>query len=739
MVDTNTSSSFLDVEVPEAPISPIAPLKPITSDLPELGAYSTNINLKKPTSILPALLSTTFNIPQVNVNTGDIVGDFKESVSDLELPSFDEVEEKAEKEGLDPVEWVEENIVKPIDQTFIRPVDEIIEEKFVDPTTEFIKTGILDPLDEKIVTPIDELIGEQLVDPTTKVVKNILNPAKDFLEDADDYIDAAFSGFTTPEVLEDLKAAGGKYLDAAENINDFVTNPNSATALEFVKGIDTIYATITGSDIPQTMTMPEIDIEGTGVTGGEEIQVSNILSPEAVKNFQSVAGVYNIANYIDNPTIEGAAAAYGDLLHLSSEYSPEVYEILGADTAVNVVGELANIVKVIDAIEALEGGVDDIGEALTITSGISAGAATATTLGLATEGGIVSQIGGLAGPLAIASLAHMAYQLTKDEDFPRSFASLDYDPEHTYQSGFYVSSQTGPEFIAEQEASGTTSYAFDAQAGKNYGGYGPFKYGEGRAIDGGSRTKPDSALMASQEFANWMVTGLGYQVDEAAFKKFTEDGSNFIGDGDIGYLQVRHGYKGIKKDGYGLITDMIKKGVFVATDDTIVLDSEDWSKSLTHLKESSNNPSSFLYKKLSDISDPLRFAPAEVKEQIKIAEQQAAQAQKEAEKITQGYLDNQKELKENPELAAEQIKNSYIEAVFNAEGSLQEKIPIVEGILAVDTSTLINSVFDPQKAISDAYSITGLGPNNPYTRLNESEYFAAKSPFGFSGTLPYIG
>ena len=71
-----------------------------------------------------------------------------------------------------------------------------------------------------------------------------------------------------------------------------------------------------------------------------------------------------------------------------------------------------------------------------------------------------------------------------------------------------------------------------------------------------------------------------------------------------------------------------------------------------------------MYKKLSDISDPLRFAPAEVKEQIKIAEQQAAQAQKEAEKITQGYLDNQKELKENPELAAEQIKNSYIEAVL---------------------------------------------------------------------------
>ena len=203
--------------------------------------------------------------------------------------------------------------------------------------------------------------------------------------------------------------------------------------------------------------------------------------------------------------------------------------------------------------------------------------------------------------------------------------------------------------------------------------------------------------MASQEFANWMVTGLGYQVDEAAFKKFTEDGSNFIGDGDIGYLQVRHGYKGIKKDGYGLITDMIKKGVFVATDDTIVLDSEDWSKSLTHLKESSNNPSSFFCIKNYRTYRPTTICSCQVKEQIKIAEQQAAQAQKEAEKITQGYLDNQKELKENPELAAEQIKNSYIEAVFNAEGSLQEKIPTVEGILAVDTSTLINSVFDPQK------------------------------------------
>ena len=704
------ADSFLDVDPVQlgTPTYAEAPLDPTTSGLPELGAYSTNLILEKPTSILPSLLSSTFDIPSVNIDVGNIVGDAKDSVSDLKLPSIDLVEEESKKEGIDPVDWVDENIVKPIDQSLIRPIDQLIE--------------------------------EQLVDPTTGFIKNVFQPVEGFIGNLDDYLDKKFAGFTTPTVLEELQAAGGEFIGAAEGINNFKKNPNSTTAAEFLNSIDKIYGTATGQGAAQ-IKLPELElIEGAGgVTGDQTIEGSRLFNAETINNFQNVAGVYNIANYLDNPTVEGSAAAYGDILHLSEQYAPEVYNVLGADTAVNVVGELANIVKVIDALEALEGGVDGIGEALTVTSGISAGAAAATSLGIATEGGVVAQVGALAGPLAIASLGYMAYELTKDQDFPRSFASIEYDPENSYQSGFYVSSQVGPEFVSEQQASGVTSYAVDAQAGKNYGGYGPFKYGEGRAIDGGSKFKPDSALMASQEFANWMVTGLGYQVDEAAFKKFAADGSNFIGDGDVGYLQARHGYKGIKKDGYDLITDMIKKGVFVATDDTIVLDSEDWKTSLTYLKETGNDPSLFLHKRLADISDPLQFAPAEIKEQMKVAEQQASQAEKEAEERTKGYRERQKQLEEDPELQAEEIKNSYIQGIFDAEGSLEDKISAVENIIAVDTSTIINSAFNPQKALIDAYSPVNLGPNNPYTRLNESEYFAAKSPFGFYGTLPYIG
>jgi len=688
------ADSFLDVDQIQlgTPTYAEAPLEPITSGLPTLGAYSTNLNLEKPTSILPALLSSTFNIPSINLNAGNIIGDAKESVSDLKLPSFDQVEEEAKKEGLDPVEWVDENIVKPIDQTVVRPVDEVIE--------------------------------EQLVDPTTGFIKNMFQPVEGFIGNLDDYLDEKFAEFTTPEVLEELQAAGGEYLGGAESINDFLKNPNSATALEFVKGIDRIYATATGSSTPQTITMPEIDIEGTGVTGGEEIQVSNILSPEAVKNFQSVAGVYNIANYIDNPTIEGAAAAYGDLLHLSAEYSPEVYEILGADTAANVVGELANIVKVIDAVEALEGGIDGIGEALTVTSGISAGAAAATSLGIATEGGIVSQIGGLAGPLAIASLAHMAYQLTKDQDFPRAFASIEYDSEYTYQSGYYG-------YKDELNPSSSYHYALDELTGKNFGGYGPFKFGEGRAIDGGSRDKTDNSLMTAQEFANWIVTGLGYEVDEAAFKKFAEDGSNFVGDGDVGYLQAKHGLKGIKTNGYDLIADMIKKGVFVSTDDTIALDPEDWKTSLNHLKDSQNNPNSFLYKKLADISDPLTGELREEIDSIKNSINTNVNA----------LFERREELEQNPDLAAEEVKNSYIQGIFDAEGSTEQKISAIEGILATDTQTLLSSSFDATKAMTDAYQFENLGiPDDPYTRTMESMQFkSGPSPFGFYGTLPYIG
>ena len=705
------ANSFLDGNEFGATQSAAAPEAPTVGGLPQLGAYSTGIQLEKPEDILPDLVGQSFNIPPINIDMSSLVQDVSDSVEDFELPSYDTVEEKAKEEGIDPVEWVDENVIKPIDQNIVRPIDQGIEDYVVDPVI------------DRIIKPVGTAVGDFFTGINTN------------------YLDPAFSKFTTPKFIKDLEAMGGEFIGAAEGINNFKKNPNSATAAEFLNSIDKIYGTVTGEGAAQ-IKLPELEIiEGAGgVTGDQTIEGSRLFNAETIKNVQNVAGMYNIVNYIDNPTVEGSAAVYGDLLHLSKDYAPEVYNALGSDTAANVVGELANIVKVIDALEALEGGIDGIGEALTVTSGISAGAAAATSLGIATEGGIVSQIGSLAAPLAIASLAHMAYQLTKDQDFPRSFASLEYDPEHTYQSGFYVSSQVGPEFVSEQQASGTTSYAVDAQVGKNYGGYGPFKYGEGRAIDGGSKFKPDSALMASQEFANWMVTGLGYQVDEAAFKKFAEDGSNFIGDGDIGYLQARHGYKGIKKDGYDLITDMIKKGVFVATDDTIVLDSEDWKTSLTYLKETGDNPNLFLQRRLADISDPLQFAPAEVKEQIKIAEQQEAQAQKEAEERTKGYVERQKEFEENPELQAEAIKNSYIQGIFDAEGSTEQKIAAVEGILAVDTSTLINSAFNPQKAILEAYSPQVVGPEDPYTRLKESEHIIAKSPFGFYGTpLPYIG
>jgi len=689
------ANSFLDGNEFGATQSAAAPDAPTVGGLPQLGAYSTGIQLKKPEDILPNLVGQSFNIPSINVDLSSIVNDVADSVEDLELPSYDTVEEKAEKEGIDPVEWVDENIIKPIDQNLVRPIDQGIEDYVVDPVI------------DNIIKPTGTAVGNFFTGINTN------------------YLDPAFSGFTTPKFIKDLEAMGGEFIGAAEGINNFKKNPNSATAAEFLNSIDKIYGTATGQGAAQ-IKLPELElIEGAGgVTGDQTVEGSRLFNAETIKNVQNVAGMYNVVNYIENPTVEGSAAVYGDLLHLSEQYAPEVYDVLGADKAANVVGELANIVKVFDAVQALEGGIDGIGEALTVTSGISAGASAAVSLNLAAETGIANTIGGLAGPLAIASLAHMAYQLTKDQDFPRSFASIEYDPEYSYQSGYYG-------YKDELNPSGNYIYALDELTGKNSGGYGPFKYGEGRSIDGGDRTKTDSSLMASQEFANWMVTGLGYEVDEAAFKKFAEDGSNFVGDGDIGYLQARHGYKGIKKDGYELTVDMINKGVFVKTDDTVVLDPEDWKASLTHLKEAQGNPDSFLYKKLADISDPIK---GELREEIDSIKQNITQS-------ATNIAERQKELQENPELAAEEIKNTLVQGVFDAKGSLEDKISAVENIIAVDTQTIVNSAFDPMKAIQEAYGFKSLGiPEDPYTRTQESAAVGfSGSPFGFYGTLPYIG
>lgn len=689
------ANSFLDGNEFGATQSAAAPEAPTVGGLPQLGAYSTGIQLKKPEDILPDLVGQSFNIPSINIDMSSLVQDAADSVEDFELPSYDTVEEKAKEEGIDPVEWVDENVIKPIDQNIVRPIDQGIEDYVVDPVI------------DNIIKPVGTAVGDFFTGINTN------------------YLDPAFSKFTTPKFIKDLEAMGGEFIGAAEGINNFKKNPNSATAAEFLNSIDKIYGTVTGEGAAQ-IKLPELEIiEGAGgITGDQTIEGSRLFNAETIKNVQNVAGMYNIVNYIDNPTVEGSAAVYGDLLHLSEQYAPEVYNALGSDTAANVVGELANIVKVFDAVQALEGGIDGIGEALTVTSGISAGASAAVKLNLASKTGIANTIGGLAAPLAIASLAHMAYQLTKDQDFPRSFASIEYDPEYTYQSGYYG-------YKDELNPSGNYIYALDELTGKNSGGYGPFKYGEGRSIDGGDRTKTDSSLMASQEFANWMVTGLGYEVDEAAFKRFASDGSNFVGDGDIGYLQIKHGYKGIKKDGYELTVDMINKGVFVKTENTIELDPEDWKMSLTHLKEAQDNPDSFLYKKLADISNPIK---GELREEIDSIKQNIMQS-------ATNIAERQKEFEENPNLAAEEIKNTLVQGVFDTKDSLEDKISAVENIIAVDTKTIINSTFDPMKAMQEAYGLKNLGiPDDPYTRTQESMAFGfSGSPFGFYGRLPNIG
>ena len=527
---------------------------------------------------------------------------------------------------------------------------------------------------------------------------------------------ANIDSFTTPKFIKDLKKLGGEFYDSAQGINNFKNNPNSATALEFLDSLERINGLITGT--PEMLTtLPDIEIEGVGTIEGDTVQGSSLFTSEQRLNFQNAASLYSIGSYIENPTVEGTAGAYGSILHLTNPTSgivdnPQIYEALGGDKVAGLVDNAGNLVAVYNAIEALEGGVDGVGEALTVASGFASGAKIAG----------FTQFAGIAGPLALGSLAIML--ATSDQDFPRSFASIEYDPEHSYQSGYYG-------YKDELNPSGSYNYALDELTGKNFGGYGPFKYGEGRAIDGGDRSKTDSSLMSSQEFSNWMVTGLGYEVDEAAFKKFAEDGSNFVGDGDIGYLQVRHGYKGIKKDGYELTLDMINKGVFVRTDDTVVLDPEDWKTSLSYLKEAQDDPNYFLNKKLADISDPIK---GELREEIDSIKQNIMQS-------ATNIAERQKEFEENPDLAAEGIKNTLIQGVFDAKGSLENKISAVENIIAIDTQTIISSAFNPVKAMQEAYGFKSLGiPEDPYTRTQESSAVSfSGGPFGFYGRPPNIG
>lgn len=700
------SSSILDI--PDSAITQFgdAPDAPTVAGFPEVTGYSSGFLLDKKNSILPALLGS-FELPQINVDLSGLG-----QTEDVKTPDIDVINEKAEEEGMDPIEWVDENIIKPVDQGIIRPVDQFLEDYIVDPTSNVIKS-------------VDEFVGDYLVDPTSDAVKAVFKPATDLFGNIDNYLDEKFAGFTTPEIIDELKEQGGEYLSGATSINDFIENPNSATALEFVKGVDKIYATATGSSIPQTITMPEIDIEGTGVTGGEEIQVSNIFSPEAVSNFQDVAAVVNISSFVDDPTVEKLAAVYGDALHLTQKHAPEIYEILGAEKAEAVVGNAGAILNVVNAIDVVTDGVDSVSDGLQVVSGIASGTKLATKAGLISKQGTFAvNMGAMATPLTVVALGAMAYELTKNQDFPRAFTSIEYDKDYSYQSGYYgYKDETNPE--------GDYIYALDELTGRNAGGYGPFKFGEGRTIDGSSYFNTDNNLKASQEFANWMVTGLGYEVDEEAFKRFSEDGGNFIGGGDVGYLKARHGYKNIKTDATQIIDAMIKEGVFVSNDNTIKLDPEDWQKSIQHLTEASEDRDSFLYNKLNDISPVLT---GDLRQNIDTQKNKIMAS-------AEGLFERQEELKQNPDLAAEEIKNTLIQGVIDAEGSIESKTDVIETILAMDNKTTIDSVFDASKAMTDAYQFKNLGiPDDPYTRAQESMQFqSGPNPFGFYGALPYIG
>ena len=103
--------------------------------------------------------------------------------------------------------------------------------------------------------------------------------------------------------------------------------------------------------------------------------------------------------------------------------------------------------------------------------------------------------------------------------------------------------------------------------------------------------------------------------------------------------------------------------------------------------------------------------------------------------------ERQKEFEENPDLAAEGIKNTLIQGVFDAKGSLENKISAVENIIAIDTQTIISSAFNPVKAMQEAYGFKSLGiPEDPYTRTQESSAVSfSGGPFGFYGRPPNIG
>ena len=421
-----------------------------------------------------------------------------------------------------------------------------IMENIVDPLASGIDDVIFEPLKENVFEPIVESEPVQaLADAAMKPVQGIVDFTNALIpegtgtaiqETKDKFLDAIDLRFNlgTGDTLDNLKKTFEGVSDAVGYIGDIenvISKPSLQTAERAIDAANNLYALLPGKSVAIDS---GISIGGQQLAGMEAQE--SIISGGLAESLKNVASAANIAQFAKDPTIKGAPVAYESAAQVAKTAG---VDLPGVDSP--YVQTPIAAVSVLNAAEALKGGIDSPAELANVVSGISALPALGVTPNLA----LTSAVGatGPVQPLMLSQLGPIAAAAAFTVGLPSMLegGAAGEIPRSKYTLGFEdgrfgeTSSRT---YDKAQTPTETAKRDFGSSQSRN-------------AID----------------FVNWLQNSMGYEVDQTALKKWEASDQDEIVD-QYGYFEQRHKLEDPSVNAADFVTNMLRAGVLKPTAET---------------------------------------------------------------------------------------------------------------------------------------------------------------------------
>ena len=295
-----------------------------------------------------------------------------------------------------------EDVIKPVydateefvQQKLLDPAEEFVQQKVLEPTEEFLQQSVFDPIEDIAKIPlqaiedalpeikksqdetsfekyIEDPFQEYIGEPFEKIVvepieKNVIEPIKESV--VDPLVDKLSEFVNSSENLLDTLSGGANLLfDAAGNIQNLIDNPTAVNSDKAVESVNAI-----------------------GSALGAEGDVVPLPVEDALHDIGSVAA---IGKALEDPSAANLAQAYAAADDLALTYTD-----INSLPAANMVGQIGTALA---GIEALDGGIDSVGEAAAVAAATQAAAAIVEQV--ATDAAVKAAAASTAGAAGAAS------------------------------------------------------------------------------------------------------------------------------------------------------------------------------------------------------------------------------------------------------------------------------------------------------------------------------------------------